>query len=121
MNGGTTYPVWRRFKIASVVCATIAFATFLSVIAYLGTERSISLKQVPITWIIVSGTWLAIFCLAKLVAVWRASMGIRYFPIILLAIVAADATITYAVSQASMISTDAYDLSRWQSLDQRHS
>lgn len=118
---GITDPVWRRFKIASAVCATIAFATFLSVIAYLGNERSISLKQAPITWLVVSGTWIAIFGLATLVGNWPDSMGTRHIPVILLAIVIGDATLTCAVSQANMISTDAYDLARWQSLDRRHS
>jgi hypothetical protein len=120
-NRGITDPVWRRFKVASLVCAAIAFTTFLSVIGYLGAERSISLKQAPITWLIVSGGWLAILGLATIMGTAPAPISARYFPVILIAIVASDAFLTCSVSQANMISTEADDLARWQSLDQRHS
>ncbi|MEK6299105.1 MAG: hypothetical protein AABO41_00160 [Acidobacteriota bacterium] len=119
-NGGAS-PVWRRFKIASIVCATSALAAFLAVVGSFGAERSISFRQAPGMWLIVSGVWLAILGLAMLSGSWPDSVRLSYLPAILLAIAAGDAVLTNAVSQANMVSTDPKDVARWQSLDARHS
>jgi len=116
-----TDPIWRRFKIASLGCATIAFATFISVIRYLGPERSFSLKEGPITWFVVSGIWLAIVGVSILGPIWPDSASAKYVPAILLALVTADAFLACAVSQPIMISTGAEELARWQNLDRKHS
>ena len=113
--------VWRRFKIASLVCAATSFSVFLAVIAYVGAERSVSFKQAPGIWLVVSGTWLAVLGLAVVVGVWPQSARSKYFPGLLLALVAGDAFLTNAVSQKNMVSTVPEDVSRWESLDKRHS
>ncbi|MFY9611625.1 MAG: hypothetical protein WAU45_23805 [Blastocatellia bacterium] len=119
--GERTDPVWRRFRIASLVCATTAFATFLAVVGAMGAERSISLRQAPGIWLVFSGGWLAILGLGMLNGVWTDSIRLRYFSSILLAIVAGDALLTFAVSQANMLSTSPENVARWQRLDARHS
>lgn len=114
-------PIWRRFKIASIVCATGALAAFLAVLGSFGAERSISFRQAPGMWLIVSGVWLAILGSAMLSGSWPDTVRRRYLAAILLAIAAGDAILTNAVSQENMVSTDPKDVARWQTLDARHS
>jgi hypothetical protein len=113
--------VWRRFRIASLVCTATSFSVFLAVIGYVGAERSVSLKQAPGIWLVVSGAWLAVLGLAVVVGAWPGSARPRYFPALLLALVAGDAFLTNAVSQKNMVSTVPEDVARWESLDSRHS
>lgn len=113
--------IWRRLKIASLVCAATSFSVFLATIGYVGAERSVSFKQAPGIWLVVSGAWLAVLGLAVVAGVWPRSARLRYFPALLLALVSGDAFLTNAVSQKNMVSTVPEDVARWESLDRRHS
>jgi len=113
--------VWRRFQRTALACAMMALATFLAVISYLGAQRSMSLSKALLVWLLVSGTWLAVLGLALIFGDRSNAPPFKHVPTLLLLLTAGDAILTYEVSKGHMISTDPAAVSRWNSLDSRHS
>lgn len=108
----------RRLVIAASVCAVAAFAVFLEVVR--GADTAIRFSQAVVTWLVVSGGWLATLGAVSLLTFRPDSLKLSY-PAIILAITASDAFLTGTISQSSMMSTEVEDVARWQSLDERHS
>ena len=113
--------MFRRFQRTALACSTVSLATFLAVISYLGAQRSMGLSKALLVWLLVSGTWVAVLGLALIFGDRSNAPAFKHVPTFLLLLTAGDAILTYEVSKGYMISTDPAAVSRWASLDSRHS